>query len=270
MNDLLKQRIARLLDSLGDERGYEILDYIEFLDSKYAERSRPSGILARMTETVEDTMRAGELPDPGHQRHDGHRGQRGQGHEGPGGGRAGGGRRGREGGRRAAGSPRSRRRRSRNTQSQRRAPGSPPHPTTRAPHGRFCAGSHEYDLVRIRVHPRHRAARGDLARRGLDDRVGDLHRLRRHRPPGGRLGARRAAPGLDRDRRDDGHRRAGVRRAGRDDAARRAASTSSCARDCRRWPASSTAGRSSPSSRPAPSRLLPWPSRDSSASSCRA
>jgi hypothetical protein len=62
MNDLLKQRIARLLDSLSDERGYQILDYIEFLDSRYAERSRPGGILARLTETVEDTMRAGKLP----------------------------------------------------------------------------------------------------------------------------------------------------------------------------------------------------------------
>jgi hypothetical protein len=62
MNDLLKQRIARLLDTLSDERGYEILDYIEFLDSKYAERARPSGILAKLTETVEGTMRAGKLP----------------------------------------------------------------------------------------------------------------------------------------------------------------------------------------------------------------
>lgn len=62
MNDLLKQRIARLLDTLSDERGYEILDYIEFLDSKYAERSRPGGIFAKITETVEDTMRAGRIP----------------------------------------------------------------------------------------------------------------------------------------------------------------------------------------------------------------
>ena len=62
MNDLLKQRIARLLENLNDERGYQILDYIEFLDSKYAERSRPGGIFARLTETVEDTMRAWKLP----------------------------------------------------------------------------------------------------------------------------------------------------------------------------------------------------------------
>ena len=62
MNDLLKQRILRSLEALRDERGYQILDYIEFLESKYAERTRPTGILARMTETVEDTMRAGKLP----------------------------------------------------------------------------------------------------------------------------------------------------------------------------------------------------------------
>jgi hypothetical protein len=62
MNDLLKQRIARMLDGLSDERGYQILDFIEFLDSKYAERSRPGGIFARLTETVEDTLRAGKLP----------------------------------------------------------------------------------------------------------------------------------------------------------------------------------------------------------------
>ena len=62
MNDLLKQRIGRLLEGLSDERGYQVLDYLEFLDSKYAERSRPGGIFARLTETVEDTMRAGKLP----------------------------------------------------------------------------------------------------------------------------------------------------------------------------------------------------------------
>jgi hypothetical protein len=62
MNDLLKQRLARALEGLSDERGYQILDFIEFLDSKYAERSRPGGIFAKVTEAVEDTMRAGKLP----------------------------------------------------------------------------------------------------------------------------------------------------------------------------------------------------------------
>jgi hypothetical protein len=62
MNDLLKQRINRLLDALDDERGYQVLDFVEFLNSKYAERAQPTGIFAKITETVENTMRAGKLP----------------------------------------------------------------------------------------------------------------------------------------------------------------------------------------------------------------
>ena len=62
MNDLLKQRILRALDTLPDERAYQVLDFVEFLESRYAERQRPTGFLAKLTETVEDTMRAGKLP----------------------------------------------------------------------------------------------------------------------------------------------------------------------------------------------------------------
>ena len=39
-----------------------MLDYVEFLESKFAERATPTGIFAKFTETVEDTMRAGKLP----------------------------------------------------------------------------------------------------------------------------------------------------------------------------------------------------------------
>jgi hypothetical protein len=62
MNDLLKQRITRLLETLDDEKAYQVLDYAEFLTSKYAERAEPHGILAKITATVENTMRAGKLP----------------------------------------------------------------------------------------------------------------------------------------------------------------------------------------------------------------
>ncbi len=62
MNDVLKQRIARALERLSDERAYQVLDYVEFLESRYAERARPSNLFARITEKVEDTMRAGKLP----------------------------------------------------------------------------------------------------------------------------------------------------------------------------------------------------------------
>jgi hypothetical protein len=62
MNDLLKQRISRLLESLDDEKAYQVLDYAEFLSSKYAQRSEPQGLFAKITATVENTMRAGKLP----------------------------------------------------------------------------------------------------------------------------------------------------------------------------------------------------------------
>jgi hypothetical protein len=62
MNDLLKQRILRRLEALNDERGFQVLDYVEFLESRYAERQTPTNFFARITETVEDTMRAGKIP----------------------------------------------------------------------------------------------------------------------------------------------------------------------------------------------------------------
>ena len=61
MNDALRDRISRRLEGLSDERGYQILDYIEFLDSKYGNRAA-SGFFTRLTETAEDTMRAVGLP----------------------------------------------------------------------------------------------------------------------------------------------------------------------------------------------------------------
>lgn len=62
MNDHLKERLARKLDSLPDDRGYQVLDYIEFLESKYAERQSPSGnAFTRFTEAVEDRLRAGKV-----------------------------------------------------------------------------------------------------------------------------------------------------------------------------------------------------------------
>ena len=62
MNDLLRQRITKLLESLDDEKAYQVLDYAEFITSKYGQRSEPEGLLAKITATVENTMRAGKLP----------------------------------------------------------------------------------------------------------------------------------------------------------------------------------------------------------------
>jgi len=62
MNEHLRDRIVRKLDTLTDERGYQILDYVEFLESKYAEK-QTSGATAftRFTEAVEDRLRAGRV-----------------------------------------------------------------------------------------------------------------------------------------------------------------------------------------------------------------
>jgi hypothetical protein len=62
MNEHLRERIVRKLDTLSDERGYQILDYVEFLESRYAER-QASGTTAftRFTEAVEDRLRAGKV-----------------------------------------------------------------------------------------------------------------------------------------------------------------------------------------------------------------
>ena len=62
MNDFMRDRILRRLEPLSDERLYQVLDYIEFLESKYAERkAAPPNVFQRFAEGVEDTMRAGRL-----------------------------------------------------------------------------------------------------------------------------------------------------------------------------------------------------------------
>src|SRR5919109_3612200 len=62
MNEHLRERILRRLDALNDERGYQVLDYVEFLESKFAERQTPTGnAFTRFTEAVEDRMRAGRI-----------------------------------------------------------------------------------------------------------------------------------------------------------------------------------------------------------------
>ena len=67
MNEHLRQRIQRRLESLTDDRGYQILDYIEFLESRYAEKSASpasstaSSPFTKFTEAVEDRLRAGRV-----------------------------------------------------------------------------------------------------------------------------------------------------------------------------------------------------------------
>ena len=62
MNTSLRDRILRKLDELPDERGYQLLDYVEFLESKFAGKTAVApGVFERFAEGVEDTLRAGKV-----------------------------------------------------------------------------------------------------------------------------------------------------------------------------------------------------------------
>jgi hypothetical protein len=62
MNEHLRDRILRKVESLSDERGYQVLDYVEFLESRYAERQSPNAnTFTRFTEAIEDKLRAGKV-----------------------------------------------------------------------------------------------------------------------------------------------------------------------------------------------------------------
>ncbi len=62
MNPNLRDRLLRKLDTLSDERGYQVLDYVDFLESKYAEKApSPVSLLQRFTDGVEDRLRSGGI-----------------------------------------------------------------------------------------------------------------------------------------------------------------------------------------------------------------
>lgn len=58
MHDVLRQRLLRRIESLPEAQVYQVLDYIEFLESKYARDAQveASG-LQKLAEGLEDKMR---------------------------------------------------------------------------------------------------------------------------------------------------------------------------------------------------------------------
>ncbi len=64
MNPYLRDKLLQKLESLSDERGYQVLDYVDFLESKYAERQAASAganPLTRFADAVEEKLRAGKV-----------------------------------------------------------------------------------------------------------------------------------------------------------------------------------------------------------------
>lgn len=62
MYDVLRDRIWRNLEALPEEKLYQVLDYIEFLNSKYSrEPVRPGTPFQRFGERLEDKLRGNRV-----------------------------------------------------------------------------------------------------------------------------------------------------------------------------------------------------------------
>lgn len=58
MHDILRERIQRKLQTLPEQQVYQVLDYIEFLEHRYAtEQARRPDSIQRFAERLEDSMR---------------------------------------------------------------------------------------------------------------------------------------------------------------------------------------------------------------------
>ncbi len=58
MHDVLRTRLLRKIESLPEDQIYQVLDYIEFLESKYArELGQEASGLQRFAEGLEDRLR---------------------------------------------------------------------------------------------------------------------------------------------------------------------------------------------------------------------
>ncbi len=62
MSQHIRDRINRQLDALGEDRLYQVLDYVDFLESRYGQRAAtPPNTFQRLADTIEDRLRTGGL-----------------------------------------------------------------------------------------------------------------------------------------------------------------------------------------------------------------
>jgi uncharacterized protein DUF2281 len=57
MEEVLRQRLIRKIESLPEEQVYQVLDYIEFLDRKYGGTPEEASGLQKFAEGIQDKMR---------------------------------------------------------------------------------------------------------------------------------------------------------------------------------------------------------------------
>lgn len=56
-DEYLRRRLWRKLESLPDERLYQVVDYVEFLESKYGETPEDPDGIQRFAEGIQDRLR---------------------------------------------------------------------------------------------------------------------------------------------------------------------------------------------------------------------
>jgi hypothetical protein len=62
MNEILQKEIWRKLESLPDDKAYQVLDYINYLQSQYGAMGSGAGGFQRFGEIFQDTMRKRKVP----------------------------------------------------------------------------------------------------------------------------------------------------------------------------------------------------------------
>ena len=63
MNESLKSKLVAKLDGLPDELGRQVLDYVEFLESKFNRSRRAPSTVQRLAENIEDRIGSVRLAD---------------------------------------------------------------------------------------------------------------------------------------------------------------------------------------------------------------
>lgn len=63
MNENLKAKISGKLDGLSDEAGRQLLDYVEFLESRYHRSRRAPSTVQKIAENIEDRLGTVSLGD---------------------------------------------------------------------------------------------------------------------------------------------------------------------------------------------------------------
>jgi hypothetical protein len=63
MDEVLKAKIVKRLGDLNDEQGRQLLDYVEFLGSKYNRSRRSPSPFQRVAETIDETIGRSGIAD---------------------------------------------------------------------------------------------------------------------------------------------------------------------------------------------------------------